>query len=410
MARSTVTVTARFARPLVLVLAALAAPAGAVGQSAPAAVAPATQPVLVHAWTDVRVPGLTPMIWVRLDREAAQPAAAGVAPLLRARPPGQRVVAFWSPFPPLDKRDLPKLVAGGVEFDGRFYRDFFWRLRQLGADVDRVVIDYEDGLSVWHTIAAKDTDATKRIAAARAVLEDAAARRQLSDEVRQLRPEDFASHAPPQAYAAWNRWAAPQVPAAIRRAVADSADRMSGRPVPVTNYEDVRPSFDVFDVNGWQMIPAAVGGESSPSCYLGPGGNRYRGRAKDPRWNRFIDHLNVVRSCAANGPVVPWVSPPTYDGDGNPADPRGAWLWEQLVRHLHATGVREFLYWNPGHPYRPRESIVPEDRSAAAVFGALPPAASAPAALPPLPLDADEVVTGDVVTRYRDFEASWKPK
>src|SRR5688572_4711718 len=92
-----------------------------------------TPGVRVYSWFDSRQPGITPMIWVRVDKEWPMAAATRVAPVLKARPVGHRVLFFWHPFPEIDKRDLPKLIARGIQFDDRYYREFF---RQLG-ELDR---------------------------------------------------------------------------------------------------------------------------------------------------------------------------------------------------------------------------------------------------------------------------------
>ncbi|MGB7160684.1 MAG: hypothetical protein WBD40_21650 [Tepidisphaeraceae bacterium] len=385
--------TAAFAGPFAVPATAPATTTAAAGAS--------TSGVRVYAWFDARQPIVTPMIWVRVDEEWPLAAANRVAAALKSRPAGQRVLFLWHPFPPIDKRDLPKLIARGVRFDDRYYRQFFGRLAELEAPIERIVLDYEDGVSIWHTIGVIP-EGPERLRAATNVLNDPAASARLPEEVRRTTPAALCSpFAGRDAYVAWNQWASRELESAIRKSLIDvAAERLGARP-RTTNYNDVLPSFPVYDLNGWPLQSAAVGDESSPSCYITPSGGRYVDRRKDPRWNRFIDNLNAVRSAMANGPVVPWVAPPTYDGDARGVRDGNAWLWEQMIRHLRATGVREFLYWNP--PYRGR-NIVREDARAARVFadaGAKPLASRVH--LPEILLDADQVVTGEVVTRYEDF-------
>lgn len=369
--------------------------------SAPAAV---EEDVRVYAWYDSRQPGITPMIWVRVNKEWPLAAANRVAPILTARPEGHRVLFFWHVFPPIDKRNLPKLIANGIKFDDGFYRQFFARLAELDAPVDRIVLDYEDGISIWHTIGTIPAG-ERRLAAAKRVLNDPAASARLPEEVRRATPEELSSPiAGRAAYVAWNEWAAGQLEAALRASLLDVASARLGYTPSTTNYQDVLPSFAVYDRNGWRRTSAAVTTESSPSLYLGSG-QRYAKLDKDPRWNSFIAHLNTVRSCSANGPVVPWVSPPYYDLETNWKDggsASNAWLWEQMIRHVHATGVDTFLYWNPGPPQR-TITIGRDDALAAAVFASLDSPPSRPADLVPIPLDSDEIETGSVLTRYEEF-------
>ena len=367
--------------------------------------------VRVHSWFDSRQPGITPMIWVRVDKEWPMAAATRVAPVLKARPVGHRVLFFWHPFPEIDKRDLPKVIARGVQFDDRYYREFFRRLGELEAPVDRIVLDYEDGISLWHTIGTIP-DGRLRIDAAQRVLSNPAAAARLPEAVRRVTPEALASpHAARAAYEAWNDWAATELKQAIRSSLCDLATRELGYCPPTTNYGDIRPGFPIYDFHGWRLPDTAVGEQSSPSCYLGTLGNRYLGWKKDVRWNRFIDNLNAVRSASAKGPVVPWVSSPLFNDSPPAPAAKGAagidgdegWLWEQMVRHMHATGVSEFLYWNPGPPYRSAAVAASEDALAARTFNSLSAAPLRRADWLPIPLDAGDVRTGDVVTRYEQF-------
>ncbi|MGN6626240.1 MAG: hypothetical protein ACTHLN_06445, partial [Tepidisphaeraceae bacterium] len=69
-----------------------------------------------------------------------------------------------------------------------------------------------------------------------------------------------------------------------------------------------------------------------------------------------------------------------------------------LIGHMKASGVTDFLFWNPRLPDNSPEN----DTLAAKVFAE--PGAEVPAGLfEPIDLDADVVRTGGKVTRYADI-------
>jgi hypothetical protein len=80
---------------------------------------------------------------------------------------------------------------------------------------------------------------------------------------------------------------------------------------------------------------ATIDGTSCPECYCFPGfGRPFTAEAV---WGRFRELINMIRSCAINGPVVPWL--PVH-WPGNPAAAR--WLTREIVTHAALSGVETF--------------------------------------------------------------------
>src|SRR5690606_37883745 len=126
---------------------------------------------------------------------------------------------------------------------------------------------------------------------------------------------------------------------------------------------------------------------------------------KHRRWNHLITVLNGIRSAAGAGPVHPWIAPPGYGARGSDTwcTPREledeTWLWEEFMRHNLALGVDTFILWNPPQRWNPHATET--DRFMDAWFGENL-AHHEVLHLEPIPLDADEIETNGVVTRYQD--------
>lgn len=192
---------------------------------------------------------------------------------------------------------------------------------------------------------------------------------------------------------AWNRIAGQIQRDALMFSVVNPAQYALGSKVRISNYGEVLPGTP--DENGWISHSAlSLDGIYSPALYLRMGNTlRYPPKPlkKHWRWNRMIQHLNVVREAVRDERFVsPWVSYPGFNGDGQPSDHS---LWPQLIQHTVATGVRELKYWNP-FEFHVDESLAAELFPTLMVRREL--------YLDPIPLDADEIVTGEVRTIYRE--------
>lgn len=363
----------------------------------------------VITWNDAPGDWDVPLGRVNLSRSAPGLAAHLAAAELRARPPGRRVLILdglflRGNFP----RDPATVLARGIELepDRAGCREFFASLRQRGIELDRLVLDMEDGVSVWHFFGKHMAD-EQRVALFKPIFTRPELRARLPAALRVFNAEDFAWRAPrsPDAYLAWDRFARELTCQALREAVLDPARASFGADLPASNYQDVNPARPVADLNGWPMDGALTPAISSPELYLWIG-NEQRRQAKDPRWNRLVQCLNVVRGCLATPGqrVEPWISSPSFAGDDLPPF-EDRWLWEQLVRHLAESGVSTFLFWNPRPPPADREGTRRWESDvtlARDLFTSLRPAPPQ-RNLPGIPYDTDEIVTGTLRTTYDEF-------
>lgn len=184
---------------------------------------------------------------------------------------------------------------------------------------------------------------------------------------------------------------------------------LSLSPTTATNFNALRTSFRVYDYNGWEIEYQDLIDHrtSCPVCMIGPQGQRYQNRQHSPWWNGFIDALNHARTCAARGPILPVIRecarprdtthPPALRTPPAEPHPTAPWLVDQLIGHLIRTGARTFMFFH-AHVTRADEYAVAAamKRHEHAAPAALP-------TLPEIPLDVDEIVTGDFRTTYSDF-------
>ncbi|MEO0511383.1 MAG: hypothetical protein AAF108_00590 [Planctomycetota bacterium] len=375
------------------------------------------------SWSGAQVPDLraiTPMVWAKVSQGPAKEIAEGVTRKLRQRGAGFRVLHVFHPGRP---GGLPDPIHGGDRVDRildgpaitrrhrSYYAELFGRIADAGVTVDRLVLDYEGGVSLWQL--GSGPQRAERMAR---VLADRRARARLPAEVLETPAAKFASSsAARSAYVAFNAWAASYRAEALRELVVAPAQAALGDRLLSSNYADTVPSFDVPDLNGWPIPAAMCGTDQSPPLYLLEMGNRYKGREKQKRWNVFLDHISHVRSClaglreAGRGPesFVPWISRPGYV-----AFERfdGPWfLWTALIVHMLHAGVRRFILWNVDvqkggvNGVGNRVATQRMDDAFDSLSGTflLREAAEVPAEQ--VALDADSVTTGPLTTTYEDF-------
>lgn len=330
-----------------------------------------------------------------------------IAPLLQARESGQRGLMIWgvlySQYHAWDLQNPAAVIADGLDptHDRAWSESFFAELKALDAPLERVSMDVEAGFNTWSILPGIGDDA---VAIMQNIYDDPDAYARLPETVRQFCPEDFRSFftiAGRAAYNAWNSWSAAVVNLALRNAIFEPAQQYYGDAILVSNYGESAPRGQLLDRNGWPMAgpdrPTA-GNISSPELYISNGA-QFSSRNKDWRWNRLIDALNVVRNCIHESAdsVTPWISYPSYRGDTSPAA-KSTWLWEQLVRHLAASGISSLYYFNPGGA-----TTTADDAFADRLFKALSPAATIINCTEPILYDADEITSGDFTTTYEDF-------
>ena len=311
--------------------------------------------IVAHAWHGT--PDVVPFVLANMNQSWIDQ-AEGATRLLNARPPGRRAMllgydhpGLWGPV----GTPLRTVIVDGpfrVEEHRAWLRGLFGVAARAGVTPDFVALDNESMPTLW---AHADP-----VAAMRELLADPKARQKLPDEVFKYAAEDYAWARPKMrdAYNTFHRATAAMHVAALR-GVAEEARRAFGRAVPVVNWLDHASDRPALDVNGWPIPKATVSGWSAPALYVNADGQFVAGMKRRPRWNKLILALNNLRAAAAGGgPVTPWVSHPSYNGDAADAARVGPWLWVELQKHIAATGVRTVLYWNPQGPKVPTDDAM----------------------------------------------------
>lgn len=260
-------------------------------------------------------------------------------------------------------------------------------LKQAGITLDYIYLDVENFYSYWTL----DPDTRAKIIAS------SSARAVMPESLLDLTPngqEPSGSLGDPtvrQYIEEFNDYGRCLCTLAMRRAIRGSG--LESDTTTVVNYLAFRGAFPLYDANGWRSDSAYVPDRktSCPSLYLDTGVFRYPPPqlSKHPLWNAFIENVNHARSCAMMGPTVPVLTTCQLT-------PEKAYLTGQLVGHLFRTGITTIGLFNP--PECGSETLISD-----AVQAHIKGASTSRLSLAEIPLDADEVITGDLVTRYSDF-------
>lgn len=353
----------------------------------------------IYAWHSSKHAGLIPASRrVDLVSLAQSPAdvAQRIAADLRDMLPGERTLMIPGNIAMLVEmevdpaRNYSAIGPNASSLQG-WVADLFWELRH--EPIDALWLDMERMPILWTKGDGSERKGSDRVAYFQAIYAE--------PRIAGLPPVDPASlenHGNREAYIALMQREDEIKADLMRRVFADPFLGLWPN-ARVSNYGDARPTFEVYDRNGWPLRNAGVSGISSPALYLTrQTGQRYKGQP-NPAWRAFTDLLNIARSCRN---LIPWISPPGYGiRDGKivwDADPR---LWTELIKHLLAMGVAEALYWNPGNVAR---DVNGGDAYAMHVIWywskRIKPTSEQ---LGEIPADATEVTTGGVTTRLEDM-------
>jgi hypothetical protein len=355
---------------------------------------------IVYSWNPLtNQPGLVPLSWMACS-DAPTTALSKIAGGFAKLPQAQRglLISGILYFPPIfSPANLKTIVENGPNCTAEiaYLQLIFTQMKARSLVPARIVLDLEGAVSTWSLTPAGGNLSTVLMP----IYNDSACYAKLPASLKQYSPADFDNFMIQRGWNAtnaWNAWEDALVAQALRQTVSATANKVFQINIPVTNYQDLLPSFAVYDQNGWPFASAAVGSESSPSLYVTVTGNRYLSLQKDARWNHFIDCLNQARSAIRNGPVVPWVSYPSYGGDSLQHG-GSTWLWRELIKHLNAMGIKQYLYFNSG-------DLLSDEQYASKVFQSMQtPDGSPEKSWGAIPLDSASVTTGTVTTTYTDF-------
>lgn len=164
-------------------------------------------------------------------------------------------------------------------------------------------------------------------------------------------------------------------------------------PATVCNYEDEN-LIRARKYSSGQPVGAAARSIANVSCppmwLSGDTNAAYTTTAKPNWWNSLIWNLNWVRSL--RGRIIPQISQPGYDGDANPVVTNYD-LWDELLAHLGAMGIGEFIGFTYGAGSTPKGHMQ-------SVLAGLDVATDAPARYDLIAYDADSITTNGVTTEY----------
>jgi len=211
----------------------------------------------------------------------------------------------------------------------------------------------------------------------------------------------------PNSYLAgeWNQYILSKRAESLKRIVIDTCVQVRGTVPRYFNYDDERMVRARLRLDGMNYpastramgtitsMPLYIAAQTNTNFILGDGWRAAAGLApltKAPRWNDFIRHVNAMRG--ARQPQFNWFARLRYNGDNVAfdANPQNA---VDLLKHAAAMGQREHVWFATNATQSEMNEY--QQVIERIEVGTLP-----ARRLPQIPLDADRVVTGDVVTEY----------
>jgi hypothetical protein len=318
-------------------------------------------------------PGKTPIGMPFHTAEPPQFATDELVRQLKSRPPEERAVILDGAGICRGYRDEPEIFPGGdrspesyadggyPNFTASWMATFWRRVRDAGVAPSFVILDYEAAPGFWGL--KQDFPRTADVPAevpdgmAGTVVAMQRLQRRLGGSPAGHSPTDYVhsgngwgwNHA---AVADFNRWSDARRSVAVREAIFAPAWQVFGDQLPGSNYDEQERAWKGRDLNNWPREPGPISGNwSSPSLYLGAGGQRYRvfNGGRSPQYQRalrWLDLRNDVRSALARTTnVAPWYSQPDY---GHAADQdilEHRLQWAAGLLHDRSIGVSVMLFW-----------------------------------------------------------------
>jgi hypothetical protein len=361
------------------------------------------------------LPHIAPMFWADTAwAHTADFSAGRIEAQLKARPPEERALFMvrargYNIEEHVQKRTMADVLVNGMKLEPhrQWYRDVFAGLKKRDLPLAAIIADEESNISFWRLESAVKND-PKFVPHLHEAFADPRVQAAMPAAMRKYTAEMITTQPVREAIIAWNDWVAAIAARSMRSLIRDTyAEVFDGAKPIVSNWNDFTGAFAVYDINGWPLSFVRTADWSSPECYVAWWGGRHgpnSGLKKSTYWNRFIDCVNYVRSSQAlDGGCVPWVSYMSWMNDEPRRAPRSIqWLWTQLIRQMIAGGVERFIYWNPKTNFGSADS---DDQALSRLLAdAEPKPAASVAKLPEIPLDSDQVQTGDFRTTYADYE------
>lgn len=375
--------------------------------------------VWIYAWQDTGGPftNLTFNIIVNPRNKTPERLAQLVAEEAQLRNMPRVVLRLKDEFIPADREPFDisnpaQLLNSGGFSSGltEYWNTFAIELKDRGVVPDLVIMDQEHGIEFDRVDPQLSEHFFRSMIESPAPLEPEAPRLMRGITYEQFRT--LQSSASRSARYEYHEYAIKFRSRFLREVFVEAFNNAYGFHIPICNYNESNPSFEIRRFTNFPIPTATMADISSPICYLRevPDWGLFYNTSKDVRWNMIINNLNICRSNAGSGPVVPWVAAPGYGIRGHNTWARLSeidqemGLWEIQMNHLVAMGVDNFILWNPIPRYNANAEV--SNRLVDQWLGSNP---AAPTQLmtdlEPIPLDADEIVTNGVVTTYGEFLA-----
>lgn len=338
---------------------------------------------------------------------------------------GDRCLFIWKPNesygyePVISNSELYKMLTKGPDFSSKaWFIEFFAHLKELGAEPDAIILDYEGGPILWNI---NDDIKAEQMSL---ILKDPDALKNLPEIFWDIEPDNIRGGAGAlrnTLHNEWQKWAKPFIAETMKKLIYDAYFEIYGKEIPFSNYAYQEVSFPyTMQYGAIQDYSTSEIGYSAPVNYMLSREHRWsekvaawrNGERKHPRWGVFIDRINKCRSAAnVNGGdhVMPWIAPLGYQHLDNKWNLAPDFLDVELLKHCIAIGCNKFNYWNPGPPTqfpdntRQRSDIIYANTITFMQDFALQEKAGD---FEPVDRDADIVETLGLKTTYEDFEAT----
>lgn len=364
--------------------------------------------------------------WVRNNSQWNPPTkeAEQAAERFATMDEGDRCLFIWKPNgsygyeQAISSSDLYRMLTKGPDLSSKaWFIEFFAHLKELGAEPDVIILDYEGGPVLWNLD--DDTKAEQM----GYILKDPEALAKLPEIFQSIDPDDIRVNSGAlrnELHNQWQRWAKPFIADTMKKLVYDAYFEIYGKEIPFSNYGYQELSFPITLQNGFiKDYSTSEIGYSAPVNYIlsrehnwdGKVEEWRNGQRKHPRWGAFIDRINKCRSAAnVNGGdhVMPWIAPLGYQHLHDKRNLAPDFLDLELLKHCIAMGCNKFNYWNPGPPTqfpdntRQRSDIIYAETIA---FMKDFPLEEKAGNFEPLDRDADVIDTLGIKTTYEEFEA-----
>lgn len=305
---------------------------------------------------------LIPAVWLKKD---ASPEAVQAA--LDKLPAGYRVL-FREHFAgePLTHPDDMLTTASGAKVPGLWpdngvsaantiSRTFFEKLKALGGAIDYYILDYENGMNVFHN----DNNA-RRLKIPKeelftAIMNDPRfAAEGWPEKIGNASLDDLcANRYRNRAYKRWETAVQPQVRSAVEKSFIEPMTAYFPA-AKSCNYGMFYDSAHMPDGNGHTNEFSTgyhAGTHQSSECYgrvQQLGGREYAGRIFGTNaFRSFIYSVNQMRTMKISSsiPVLPWISYENFTREG--AFMNGTPLFHESVVHIALCDPEVILYWNP---------------------------------------------------------------